>query len=76
MLKWILWTVLIYTLVGGYIAVNSSYQPISKQIDVKTMSVNKLDYIERKWSNCVGLCRNRSTSSSSSSWWGSSYGGK
>jgi hypothetical protein len=76
MLKWILGTVLIYTIVGWYIAANSSYQPISKQIDVKTMSINKLDYLERKWNTCVGSCRNRSSSSSSSSWWGSSYWGK
>ena len=68
--------VLIYTLIGWYISVNSSYKPISQQIDVKTMSINNMDYIERKWDTCVGSCKNYSSSSSSSSWWGSSYWGK
>jgi hypothetical protein len=76
MLKWILGMVLIYTLIWWYISVNSSYKPISQQIDVKTMSVKNLDYIERKWDTCVGSCKNRSSSTSTSSWWGSSYGGK
>lgn len=75
MLKWILWTFLIYGLIWGYLAVNSSYKPISEQIDVKTMSLKQPDYIVKKWSNCVGSCRNYS-SSSSSSWGGSSYGWK
>jgi hypothetical protein len=76
MLKWILGTFFIYILVGWYIAANSSYKPISQQIDVKTMSINKPDYITRTWNSCIGSCRNYSSSSSSSSWWGSSYWGK
>ena len=44
-----------------------------KQIDLKTMSLKKPDYIIKTWNSCSGNCTNYS---SSSSYWGGSYGGK
>ncbi|MCP4523084.1 MAG: hypothetical protein GY828_02590 [Candidatus Gracilibacteria bacterium] len=76
MLKWIIGVGLMYTVIGGYFAVNSSYTPISQQIDMKTMSVQNPSYMIRTWSTCTGTCKNYSSSSSSSSWGGGSYGGK
>ncbi len=75
MFKWILWAMAIYWIIWWIFAVNSSYKPISEQIDVKTMSLRNPDYITKKWNNCSGSCRNYSSSSSSSRW-GGSYGGK
>ena len=72
MFKWILGTTLIFGLWGYYLA-NSSYIPISKQIDMKTMQIHKPVYIYKTWSNCSWTCKNYS---SRSSYWGSSYGWK
>lgn len=72
MLKWILWTTLLFWWLGFYLA-SSNYVPISKQIDVKTMQIKNLSYITKTWDTCVWSCVNRSSSSSSSSWgWWSS----
>lgn len=78
MTKWILMMFLVYGWIWYAIALNSSYTPISKQIDVKTMSIQEPDYIVKKWEVCTWTCKNysSSSSSSSSSWWSSSYGGK
>jgi len=54
-------------------AYTSEYPQISKQIDLKTMSLKKPEYIVNKWNRCVWTCRNYSSSSSYG--WGS-YGWK
>lgn len=71
MLKWILWTTIIFWWFGYYLA-NTSFEPISKQIDVKTMQIYQPQYILRKWNSCAWSCRNYSTNGSywwSSYWW-------
>ena len=73
MFKYILIFCLIWTWIWGVIAYNSSYTPISKQIDLKTMSLKKPDYILYKYDVCKWSCRNYS---SSSSYWGWSFWGK
>ncbi len=74
MLKWIFVIVLISAWIWYFFAYNSSYTPISKQIDLKTMSLKKPDFIVFKRNICSWTCRNYS--SSSSYWWGWSFGGK
>ncbi len=73
MFKWIFAVFLIYTWIAIIFAYNSSYTPISKQIDLKTMSLKKPDFIVLTRSNCVWDCRNYSDSSS---YWWWSYGWK
>ncbi|MDQ7010035.1 MAG: hypothetical protein Q9M94_07130 [Candidatus Gracilibacteria bacterium] len=73
MLKYILSFMIIGVSIGGIMAYNSSYTPISKQIDLKTMSLKKPDYLIYSYSICKGSCKNYS---SSSSYGGGSYGGK
>jgi hypothetical protein len=68
MIKIILWITLIFWWWGYYLA-NSSYVPISKQIDVKTMQIYKPIYLLYKWNKCIWSCKNYS--SNSSYWWGS-----
>lgn len=72
MLKYIIW-VIVWSMICGYFLVGYTYKPISKQIDVKTMSLTKPDYILKKWSVCNWSCRNYS---SSSSYWGGSFSWK
>lgn len=67
MLKWIVTIFMFYLLVWFIIAYNSSYKPISRQIDVKTMSLREPNYTIYKHDSCSWDCRDRS--SSSSSWW-------
>jgi len=73
MIKWIL----LFSIIGAWIwwvaAYTSEYPQISKQIDLKTMSLKKPEYIVNKWNRCVWTCRNYSSSSSYG--WGS-YGWK
>lgn len=73
MIKWFIWAIIIYAGIWFVLAYNSEYIPISKQIDLKTMSLKKPDFIIMTRSNCVWSCRNYS-SSSSYGWW--SYGWK
>lgn len=73
MFKWIFWLLFLYAGIWFVLAYNSEYTPLSKQIDVKTMSLKKPDFIIKKWNSCSGDCRNYS---SSSSYWGGSYWGK
>jgi len=72
MLKWILWTTLVFGSLWYYLAI-ASYTPISKQIELKTMQIHKPEHIIKSWYTCVWTCRNYSTSSSSygssSYWW-------
>lgn len=75
MLKWIIWTIIIYTAVW-YFLVTSSYTPLSMQIDVKSMSVSGINYMTREWSICSGDCTDYSSDSSSSSWGWWVSGGK
>jgi len=75
MLKWILWTTLLFWRVWFYFA-SSDYVPISKQVDVKTLQIKKLNYITKTWDSCVWSCTNRSSSNSYSSWWWWVSGGK
>ena len=74
MLKWILIITIISTWIWYYFAYNSSYKPISKQIDLKTMSLKQPDFLVYKRSKCVWNCENYS--SSSSYWGGWSFWGK
>ena len=78
MLKWILLFGMLGIGLWIVSAYNSSYTPISKQIDLKTMSLKKPDYIIEKSSDCVWTCKNYTSnySSSSSFWWWGSLGGK
>jgi len=73
MFKWIILMVILYSGIWYFVALYSNYTPISKQIDVKTMSIKKPSYIILKRNTCVWTCRNYSSSSSSrwggSSWW-------
>ena len=73
MFKWITIFSLIWITIGGVSAYTSSYPQISKQIDLKTMSLKKPDYIIYKYDICNGTCMNYS---SSSSYWGGSFWGK
>jgi hypothetical protein len=68
MFKWIIWAVILYAWVWFVMAYTSEYTPISKQIDLKTMSLKKPDYIIKKWDRCVWSCRNYSSSSSYGGW--------
>jgi hypothetical protein len=70
MLKWIIWFIVIWIWVWWVSAYFSSYTPISKQVDLKTMSLKKPDFIIKKWNICTWTCRNYSTSTS---YWSSSY---
>jgi hypothetical protein len=74
MTKLILIIVLISAWIWYFFAYNSSYIPISKQIDLKTMSLKKPDFIVFKRDVCYWTCRN--FSSSSSYWWAWSFWGK
>ena len=77
MTKWILLMAVVYWGIWYAIASTTSYIPISQQTDVKSMSVQKPEYIEKKWDVCEGTCKNySSTSTSTSSWWSASYGWK
>ncbi len=73
MSKYIILFVLLWVWVGFVSSKVSSYTPISKQIDLKTMSLKKPDYIYKRWSECKWTCINYSSSSSYG--WGS-YGWK
>jgi len=73
MFKWIIWAVILYAWIGFVMAYNSEYPQISKQIDLKTMSLKKPNFITSTRSICSWNCTNYS---SSSSYWGWSYGGK
>lgn len=73
MFKWILLFSIIWVWIWGVWAYNSSYTPISKQIDLKTMSVKKPNYILYKYNICKWTCQNYS---SNSSYWAWSFGGK
>ena len=68
MFKWIMIAVVLYWWIWYVMALNSSYEPISNQIDVKTMSLKKPSYIISKRSSCIWSCVDRS--SDSSWWWG------
>lgn len=67
MFKWVISVFLIYTWIAIVFAYTSEYTPISKQIDVKTMSLTKPDYIILTRNVCKGDCKNYS--SNSSYWW-------
>lgn len=72
MFKWIIWAIMIYAGIWFVLAYNSEYTPISKQIDLKTMSIKKPDFITSSRSICSWNCKNYSSSSSygsSSYWW-------
>lgn len=71
MIKWFLILGLTPWLIWLYFSYTSAYTPISKQIDLKTMSVKKPDFIITTRNKCVGNCTNYS--SSSSYWWGGSF---
>ena len=73
MFKWIIWAVILYAGIGFVMAYNSEYPQISKQIDLKTMSLKNPNFITSTRNICSWDCRNYS---SSSSYWGWSYGGK
>lgn len=75
MFKWLLIATVIYWWVWYFLAVNSSYKPISEQIDVKTMSLKFPDYILETRNVCSWICTNYSTNNSSSWWWGGSSWG-
>lgn len=70
MFKWIIWAIAIYAGIWFILAYNSEYTPISKQIDLKTMSLKKPDFIVVTRNICSWNCTNYS---SSSSYWGWSY---
>ena len=55
-----------------YSAYASSYTPLSKQIDVRTMSLTSPQHIILSKSSCSWSCRNYSSSSSYG--WSSSWG--
>ena len=74
MFKWIIWAVILYAGIGFVMAYNSEYPQISKQIDLKTMSLTKPDFITTSRNSCVWSCRNYSSSSSYGSSW--SFGWK
>ncbi|MBB1564798.1 hypothetical protein HG430_002025 [Candidatus Gracilibacteria bacterium] len=78
MIKWLVLIFCFYLVIGVLIWQYYSYTPISKQIDLKTMSLKNPNYITSEYSTCSGDCRNYSSSSSSgrSSWGGGSSGGK
>jgi len=65
-----IWTMVIFWWVWYFISAWSSYAPISKQIDVKTLQIYTPSYIVKKWSSCDWTCINYS---SSSSYWAGSY---
>ena len=73
MFKWIIWAMIIYAGIWFVLAYSSEYTPLSKQIDLKTMSLKKPDFIIITRNSCLWSCRNYS-SSSSYGWW--SYGWK
>jgi len=73
MFKWIMWTVIIFWWIW-YFSSSSSYIPLSKQIDVKTIQISNLDYLTKETSVCVWTCRNYSNATSSWGW--GSYGWK
>ncbi len=70
MLKWILIITVISIWIWYFFSYNSSYPSISKQIDLKTMSLKKPDFIVFTRSICAWRCENYA-SSSSYWWWGS-----
>ena len=76
MIKWLVLIFGFYLVVWILIWQYYSYTPISKQIDLKTMSLKNPNYITSEYSTCNWDCRNYSSSSSSSGrsswWWGSS----
>jgi len=72
MFKWIAWALVLYAGIWFTLAYTSEYTPISKQIDLKTMSLKKPDFIVNKRDNCIWSCRNFS-SSSSYGWWSSGW---
>lgn len=79
MLKWLVLIFCFYFVIWVLIWQYYSYTPISKQIDVKTMSLKNPNYITSEYSTCSWDCRNYSSSSSSgrsSSWWWGSSGWK
>jgi hypothetical protein len=69
-----MWAVILYAAIWFVMAYNSEYPQISKQIDLKTMSLTKPNFITSTRSSCVWSCRNYSSSSSYWSSW--SFGGK
>lgn len=71
MFKWIIWFIVLYAGIWFILAYNSEYTPISKQIDLKTMSLKAPSFIIKKWDTCSWICTNYSSSSSYwSGWWG------
>ena len=70
MFKWIIIMVVLYWWIWYILSVNSTYKPISDQIDVKTMSLRKPSYIINTRSVCSWICQNFSSSSSWWWWWG------
>jgi hypothetical protein len=73
MFKWIILVITIYAGIWFILAYNSEYPQISKQIDVKTMSLKQPTFITSTRNSCVWSCTNFS---SSSSYWGWSSWGK
>lgn len=73
MLKWITIFSLIWISIWWFSAYSSSSPQISKQIDLKTMSLKKPDYIFYTYEICNWDCTNYS---SSSSYWGGSFSWK
>ena len=68
MLKAIITIFLISILIWYFFAYNTKYTPISKQIDVKTMSLKKPDFIVFKHNSCFWDCTNYASSSSYWAW--------
>lgn len=73
MFKWIALFLIIWAWVWWVAAYSSSYTQISKQVDLKTMSLKQPNYMIKKWNKCSWNCKNYSSSSSYGS---SSYGWK
>lgn len=72
MFKFIFLIFFVYLIIWVVASYTSSYTPISRQIDVKTMSLTNPDYIFSRTSSCNWTCKNYSSPSSwgSSWWWG------
>ena len=76
MFKFIFLIFFVYLIIWVVASYTSSYTPISRQIDVKTMSLSNPSYLTKETDICEWTCQDYSSSSywwSSWWWWSSSW---
>lgn len=64
MTKWIILIFVFYAIFGVVLAYNNTPRQISYQINMKDMGLSDPQFIVHTFSECVGVCKNRSSSTS------------